>query len=206
MDIYNKPYTYLIGWSSLEKFYYGVRFAKHCSPDDLWKKYFTSSKVVEDFVKTHGDPDIIEIRNTFDDVDKARLWETKVLKRIRAKDRKDFLNQTDNISINVSPERQLAKYTPNVRRKMSLSAKQRGYNPKQLSEARKKITYTKERRDKISKSLSKSLAESPRSSEWAKKHSDAMKKKAKRCEHCHAIVQNVTYNRWHGDRCKSRNT
>jgi len=29
-------YTYLIGWSKLKKYYYGVRFAKKSNPKDLW--------------------------------------------------------------------------------------------------------------------------------------------------------------------------
>jgi hypothetical protein len=40
-----------------------------------------------------------EIRKTFVDTNHARSWETRVLKRINAVDRKDFLNRTDNISI-----------------------------------------------------------------------------------------------------------
>ena len=36
------PYTYLIGWSNLNKFYYGVRYGKGCHPSDLWVKYFGS--------------------------------------------------------------------------------------------------------------------------------------------------------------------
>jgi hypothetical protein len=37
-------YTYLIGWSKLDKWYYGVRYASNCNPDELWVKYKTSSK------------------------------------------------------------------------------------------------------------------------------------------------------------------
>lgn len=76
------PYTYLIGWSKHNKFYYGVRYAKNCSPNDLWKTYFTSSNVVKRFRLINGDPDIIQIRKTFKTKDKAILWEHKVLKRM----------------------------------------------------------------------------------------------------------------------------
>jgi len=40
----NLPYTYLIGWSNLNTWYYGRRTSKNCHPSDLWQKYFTSSK------------------------------------------------------------------------------------------------------------------------------------------------------------------
>jgi len=94
-----KAYTYLIGWSSFGKFYYGVRFAKGCSPDELWVSYFTSSKHVKRFAKLNGPPDIVQIRRTFDSIDAARAFESKVLKRIRKIDESKWLNKTDNISI-----------------------------------------------------------------------------------------------------------
>lgn len=93
------PYTYLIGWSSERVFYYGVRFAKGCHPSELWVTYKTSSNVVKNFAKRFGDPDIIEIRKVFHSADLARTWENRVLKRINASSRTDFLNCTNNISI-----------------------------------------------------------------------------------------------------------
>lgn len=94
-----KPYTYLIGWSALNLYYYGVRFSKNCSPDDLFKTYFTSSETVKTIISKHGRPDIIQIRKTFKDVSSARLWEHKVLRRIKATKDSKWLNKTDNISI-----------------------------------------------------------------------------------------------------------
>lgn len=90
------PYTYLIGWSKLQKYYYGVRFAKGCDPSDLWVTYFTSSKQVKAVRREYGEPDIIEIRRTFIDAASAKDWEHGVLRRIGAAKRKDFLNLTDN--------------------------------------------------------------------------------------------------------------
>jgi hypothetical protein len=96
------PYTYLLKWSSTGMKYYGVRYAKNCTPADLWNPYKTSSKYVKEYVELHGNPDIIEIRKVFDSADKARLWEHKVLKNLSAASRSDYLNRTDNHSI--SPE------------------------------------------------------------------------------------------------------
>lgn len=92
-------YTYLIGWKKQNKFYYGVRFAKNCHPDDLWTTYFTSSKVVQSFRKEYGEPDIIEIRKTFSCSSKARKWEEKVLKKLKIFETNKWLNKTTNISI-----------------------------------------------------------------------------------------------------------
>lgn len=92
-------YTYLIVWSQLNIKYYGVRFAKNCHPKDLWNTYFTSSKHVKSFRKKYGEPDIVQIRKTFKSVSEARLWEHKVLKRLKVINRSDYLNKSDNKSI-----------------------------------------------------------------------------------------------------------
>jgi hypothetical protein len=65
MNTTYQPYTYLIGWREQQKYYYGVRYAKNCSPEDFWTKYFTSSPAVLAMRLKHGDPDIIQIRKTF---------------------------------------------------------------------------------------------------------------------------------------------
>ena len=97
-DIYNHtPYTYLIKWSSTNMKYYGVRYAKNCHPNDLWTSYFTSSDYVEEYRKIHGEPDIIQIRKIFpDDPISARRWESKVLYRLQAGSKLDYLNKMDN--------------------------------------------------------------------------------------------------------------
>lgn len=86
------PYCYLLGWTNYNKWYYGVRYAKKCNPNELWKTYFTSSKHVKQFSVKHGDPDVIEIRKEFDEASKALNWEQKVLRRLNVEKRKDFLN------------------------------------------------------------------------------------------------------------------
>lgn len=88
------PYTYFIGWSKLHLFYYGSRYGKGCHPSDFWETYFTSSKRVAALRLEHGEPDIIQIRQEFDDVQSAMLWEKAVLRRMKVKRRKDFLNET----------------------------------------------------------------------------------------------------------------
>lgn len=90
------PYTYLIGWSHLNKWYYGVRYRKGCHPNDLWNPYRTSSKIVKNFIKEYGDPDIIEVRRTFKDRLSAANWEHKVLKHLQVNISDKWLNKTYN--------------------------------------------------------------------------------------------------------------
>jgi hypothetical protein len=92
-------YTYLIGWTLHNKWYYGVRYAKGCQPSELWRTYFTSSSYVHEFRSKYGDPDIIQIRKVFETKEKAILWENKVLKRMNVIYDEKWLNRTNNIAI-----------------------------------------------------------------------------------------------------------
>lgn len=95
----NIPYTYLIGWSNYDTWYYGVRYAKNCHPDDLWVEYKTSSKYVTDFTEKHGEPDVVQVRKTFTDSATARLWEEKVLSRMKVISDQRWLNKTNSRAI-----------------------------------------------------------------------------------------------------------
>ena len=86
-------YTYLIGWPDLDVWYYGSRYSRNCHPSELWRSYFTSSKHVKEFVDCFGDPNVIEIRKTFESKSKARIWEYRVLKRMRVAKRINWLNK-----------------------------------------------------------------------------------------------------------------
>lgn len=51
------PFIYIIGWTELNAWYLGAKWARGCSPVDLWTTYFTSSKVVADIREAFGEPD-----------------------------------------------------------------------------------------------------------------------------------------------------
>jgi len=93
------PYTYLIGWTEQNKFYYGVRYSRNCDPSDLMTTYFTSSTKVSEMIASFGLPDLVQIRKTFVNTKSARLWEHKVLRRMKAVQEDKWLNRTDNKSI-----------------------------------------------------------------------------------------------------------
>lgn len=130
------PYCYLIGWKQQNKFYYGVRTAKKnktlyesgCHPDDLWSLYFTSSKIVANFKKKYGEPDIIEVRRVFKTAAEAIKWETKVLQRMHAVKNKKWLNIKDLPAKTFTPETLL---------KMSHSQKGRKHSEETKEKIRK---------------------------------------------------------------------
>lgn len=88
-----QPFTYYIFHKPTGLKYYGVRFGKDCHPDSLWKTYFTSSRLVKSLIKDHGiDSFVVEVRKTFTTVEAAQYWEAKVIRRLRAPQRNDWLN------------------------------------------------------------------------------------------------------------------
>jgi len=98
------PYTYLIGWSVHQKYYYGVRHASGCHPDDLWKKYFTSSKKVKKLRVDLGEPDLIEVRKQFNNKELAINWEKKVLRRLNVLNNTFWLNDNIAGSVKIASE------------------------------------------------------------------------------------------------------
>ena len=88
------PFTYLIGWSKLDIWYYGVRYVKDCHPDDLFTTYFTSSKYVHGVIADSGLPDVIQVRHLFKTVKPALVWEQKVLRRLKVLGESKWLNKS----------------------------------------------------------------------------------------------------------------
>ena len=87
-------YTYFIGWSKFNTFYYGRRTAVGCDPSDLFTSYFTSSLYVKNYIKENGLPDIVQIRKVFgENFQACEKWETDVLRKMKVASRVDFLNK-----------------------------------------------------------------------------------------------------------------
>lgn len=90
------PYCYLIGWSKLDTWYYGVEYANNsqriANPSNLWTTYFTSSKHVRTFIEEHGEPDVVQVRKLFSTREKAQLWECTVLRRLKVREKTNWLN------------------------------------------------------------------------------------------------------------------
>ena len=210
-------YTYLIGSSNHNKWYYGVRYAKDANPDELWKCYFTSSKVVKFFTEFNGDPDIIEIRKTFDSPVKARAWESKVLNKMSVSSDDRFLNITTNAAP-MSPS-ELPKEVEALRR-MKISSSHKMSNQKRAS---RKESYpdsakaiisqkAKDRWSKVDKSvLSEKMklgwknmsqeSEEARKTSWKNAYDS---KPLLECPHCGKTGKNRSaMSRWHFDNCSN---
>ena len=145
------PFTYLVKHIPTNRYYYGVRFRKKCNPNDLWTKYFTSSKKVKGLIKRYGKKSFqFEIRKTFKTAQQAMAWEFKVLRRMKVVGRKDFLNQSDNKRID-----------PKLLSKMRKGKGNPMYGVKMSKEHKKKIKNTLIRRYKIMVHPSKGRKHTP---------------------------------------------
>ena len=220
-----QPYSYLIGWSSENKWYYGCRYAKNCHPSDLWKTYFTSSKKVKEFYELHGEPDIVKITKIFTNEKDVRLWEHKVLRRLKVIHRNDFLNQTDNIAI--SPEIQRGR-PRSAKTKQILSEKAKlnfigegnpFYGKKHSEETKQKISNskkgTKSHLPMLGKKHSEETKQKISKACTGNKMPDSMKKKLSdqrkgvprpkvQCPHCKKIGATGLMHRWHFNNCKAK--
>lgn len=134
------PYTYHIFNTVTQQHYYGVRYSKNCHPNDLWVTYFTSSKYVQKLIDQYGkDSFIFEVRKTFDTPEAALAWEHKVLRRLKVRDRLDWLNRVTCSARNktLSIEHRLKISENNRKRKGNIP-------PRKLSEEHKqKIRLSK---------------------------------------------------------------
>lgn len=196
------PYTYLIGWSSHNKFYYGLRYGIGCDPNELWKTYFTSSKYVKDFREKYGEPDIIQVRKIFDCKEKACLWEHRVLKRIKAKDRDEFLNQTDNIAISS----EAAKRGVETMRNMAIHPN-KGQKRPHLTEYNKSKTGKLNHMWQIGEKHPHYGKRGKEAPNYGNKQTDYQKQKASekfKCVHCNKMMNIGNLKRWHNDNCKQK--
>lgn len=96
-----EAYTYRIGWTELDLYYYGVRTANKKWPDeDFWIEYFTSSPSVALLREQYGEPDLQEIRKRFDTRLAAKRWEHRVLQHIGTQHPRYINGKTRNFYAN----------------------------------------------------------------------------------------------------------
>lgn len=221
----NVPYTYLIGWSTLNKWYYGVRYAKKCHPSDLWSPYKTSSKLVAKFILLHGEPDVVVIRHTFASVDKARLWEQKVLIRLNVIKNEKWINGHNTIAFDISlvprganhwtkkdPEKW--KNIQNCRKDQIMPAGEKHWTNKIGVAASRHYTrmignenpnhFSHNKLAKSERLKVNNPVDLPGVKDKIRESLTGYKHPRKICEHCNKDVADSIYTRWHGNKCKHK--
>ena len=223
-----QPFVYIIKVLDIGKYYVGSRTRKGCTPDELGKKYFTSSKTVAPLWKSN--PNNIQIVEVYQC---ASNHDALILEDIIIKDHalasSDFLNigrgghQWNFSGITY-------QHSEETRKKISESNK----GKPQSQEKRDKIrlsrigkepwnkgktglqSHSEESKKKMSEQR-KGVAPSEfcrqrgieantgkkKTAEHNRKNSEAQKRRPKiQCEHCLNWYDVGNYKRWHGDKCR----
>jgi hypothetical protein len=85
----------------------------------LWTKYFSSSAIVKKLIAEYGvDSFEFEVRRTFDNGKSALLWEHKVLRRLNASERPDWINRHNGGSKFRGPEHHTPETIEKFRKKL----------------------------------------------------------------------------------------
>lgn len=122
----SRPYVYAILWTRHNIGYVGVRYAKGCHPDEFWKRYFTSSSYVKAFREANGEPDSIQIIETFLTKEQAISAEFDIIKTFDLHNDPKFLNQNcggaivlgDLSRAKLAKARARPEYRANIRQRM----------------------------------------------------------------------------------------
>ena len=227
------PYTYLIGWPLLNKWYYGVRYAKKCHPADLWVSYKTSSKIVKNFVSEHGDPSVIEVRKQFLTINEARLWESKVLTRLQVTKNTKWLNAHDSKAFDPTTvprgDQHWTKQDTDAairwrdREDWKIKSSTGIIMPKGTDHWTSKNTKAAEKhRDRMSGSSNPNNCPivKEKKSIYLKENNPVFKEGVKEkisnsllgkqrprkiCEHCNKNIADSIYTKYHGNKCRTKN-
>jgi len=215
MTIYT-PYTYLIGWTDHDKWYYGVRFANKNPPEhDLWKHYHTSSNYVKDFRKVYGEPDVIQVRKVFYGIDSAVRFEEKVLRRLYESDHWDkWLNKSIGKAIIVDDDirKKMTKPKSNTvnmgRSSEELSGKRNPFYGKKHTVATRQLlsklasertgwTQSDHQKETVRNYMKNRIVSDNTKNKISMSHN-----KVYTCPHCSKSGGRIMF-RWHFDNCKS---
>lgn len=169
-----QPYTYLIGWSEHDIWYYGCEYGsltKTAHPNNLWTSYFTSSEIVAVKRRVLGEPDVIKVDHICVTTEEARRLEISFLTSVNAAANAHWLNEHNGGSSGFV----CSGHHQETRKKMSLSHMGKSKSDthrKNISEGLKGNT----------KWLGKTHSEATK-----QKMSEAAKKRGRSAEHCASL-------------------
>lgn len=202
-------YTYLVEFKPTNQIYYGVRSSNDLPHDDLWCKYFTSSKTIKKLINEHGkDSFTVQIRKVFKTRTLANRCEERVLRKFNVTHNQIFLNLAINSNdcfINSSR---------NAGNQHSLETKRK------ISDSRKGQRHSKETKEYMSNVMTlqrnspqwrehmSRIASQTKSESHKRKISEKLKNIDKpslrvvSCPHCSKTGALMIMKRWHFEQCK----
>lgn len=125
------PFTYHLYHKPTDRHYYGVRYKKDCSPDELWNTYFSSSPIVHRLIEQYGkDSFVPKVRKVFKSAEQAVRWESKFLSKVNAQHNDKWLNRHNGSDLFIGP------HTHNEQSKAKIGSKIKGIKRSEETKAR----------------------------------------------------------------------
>lgn len=113
------PFSYHLHHIPTNLHYYGIKHSKGCQPSDLWKTYFSSSKIVKSLIKQYGkDSFSVEVRRIFTTSQEALAWEHRVLRRLHAAEKDAWINRHNGGTKFRSPQKHTEKTKEKISKKL----------------------------------------------------------------------------------------
>jgi hypothetical protein len=216
-------YTYLIGWRTLDVWYYGYRAGNKMAPsNDLWNVYPTSSQHVKDFRALHGEPDVVRVHRLFETKTEAKRYETRFIQRVNAVLSDRWLNKYDGIKFHgpsqfstksrkmMSVAKLGKKRGPpsiETRMKMSIAMKGKVFPPisdatrLKMSRTRKGRSHSIEHRHNLSEAHMGRRNSVETRIKISQTHL-GIRQLIVTCPHCNVSGGSRALSRWHFDNCK----
>jgi hypothetical protein len=188
-DTMTTPYTYFLFNKITGEKYYGVRYAKDCTPSELWCTYFSSSKYVKQLIKEHGKYSFeFQVRKTFTTPSEARTWEERVLRKL------NILNNNTWLNKNVCGKF-LKEGPQSIEHKEKRLSKIRGSNHPFYGKPKSNPFYSKQHSEETLKKLRKPKSNTSNMTFNLNNFTKVS------CPHCGKEGQLTNMKRWHFDNC-----
>lgn len=209
-------YFYLIRHKASGKFYAGSSYKKTCNPDQFWKTYFTSSKIIQSIINDEGKDSFEICFISHRPNDDAKEFEANFLDLVNAAADSFWINKSNGYSKFYNPGG--APCSKETKDKISKSLRGRSLsdthklNLSMVGMGRTSPNKNKAMSDKQKLAISES---SKGKIAWNKGQSHSIKSKelmsmrAKTfipiiCPHCNKSGNAGNMKRWHFDKCSSK--
>lgn len=197
------PFTYILKFKLTNQYYYGVRWARGCSPSELWNTYFSSSVHIKNLIKKYGkDSFQAKVSRTFSNKDEAIKHERRFLEKVKASTNGAFINKRNNM--------------PDFSARGLMLIYHSGCNiqtwhdpslpiPLGWAKGRLNEVWNKGKKNvQIPWNKGKSIKPTGPCSNSRRSNISKGRKLTKKinCEHCKKEIDPSNYKRFHGNRCK----
>lgn len=197
------PFTYILKFKLTNQYYYGVRWARGCSPTDLWNTYFSSSVHIKNLIKKYGrDSFEVRVSKTFLSKDEAIQHERRFLEKVKASTNGAFINKRNNM-----PDFSASGLILIYHTECNIQTWHDPLLPIPLGWTKGRLNNVWNKGKKNSQipwNKGKSTGSTGPCSETRKSNISKARLKTKKlvCEHCSKEIDPANYKRFHGENCK----